>query len=75
MILSETKKTIYRTMMFGSLLSFLITAASCYSTQNLTKKRNENRRVKDSIFEAEKHNNFLLMQEQNNQVLERVIEH
>lgn len=72
------KKAISRTMMFGFLLSFLTTTGSCKSTSELSQKRKEkrieNRRVKDSIFQAEKHNNFLLMQEQNNQVLERVIE-
>ena len=75
MILSETKKTIYRTMMFGSLLSFLITAASCYSTQNLTKKRNEKRQFRDSLYLAQKHDYFIESQQQNRDMPQGEIDH
>lgn len=69
------KKANYRTMMFGKLVSIMITLASCGTVKNQGKKTPENQAKKDSLFLAEKNNNFLLIQEQNREIQERQIDY
>jgi len=89
--LDERKKTNYRTMMFGNLVSFLITVVFFNSCQTLAKKhpnlskqelkilrqdlRAESRRISDSLYNAQRINYFVESQEQNNDLPQGEIEH
>lgn len=63
------KRAKSRTMMFGVLLSFLITGASCKVNEELAQKRKqkriENRRFADSVYLAQKHNYLIELQGEN----------
>ena len=66
---SAAKKTIYRTMMFGNLVSFLITTGSCQVNQELAEKRHQERvkkrALRDSLILAQKQEYFIELQGQN----------
>lgn len=67
--IGNLKKAKSRTMMFGFLLSFLITAVGCKSNSELAQKRKEkrieNRRIRDSLFLAQQQDYLIEQQGQN----------